>query len=188
LNEADLTVADGAGLMWAARYLGKPLRARVTGVELVRSLARMAEKRGFRIYLLGAREGIAQAAARVLQDEYPNLLIAGTYAGSPALEDEEGIINRIVAARPHMLFVAYGFPQQDMWIERNRNRMNVPLSMGVGGAFDYISGAIKRAPAWIRRLGLEWLYRLIRQPWRWRRMLRLPRFVWLVLRSSLWQR
>ena len=184
LDEADLAIPDGVGLLWAARLLGKPLKGRVTGVELVRSLAKLAEKRGYRIFLLGAREGVAQAAAKVLQDESPNLVIAGTYAGSPTLEEEGGIVERISAARPHMLFVAYGFPQQDVWIRRNMNRMSVPMSMGVGGAFDYISGTVKRAPAWMRRLGLEWLFRLVRQPWRWRRILRLPRFVWLVLRSA----
>ena len=188
LGEADLAVVDGVGLLWAARLLGKPLRGRVTGAELVRSLSRVAERRGFRLFLLGAQEGIAQAAARVLQNECPQLLIAGTYAGSPAPEEEEEIIERIRAASPHVLFVAYGFPQQDMWIRRNMNGLNVPLSMGVGGAFDYISGAVKRAPAWMRRLGLEWLFRLIRQPWRWRRMLRLPHFVWLVMRSAISQR
>ena len=184
LVEADLAVPDGIGLLWAARLLGKPLKGRVTGVELMRSLAKLAEKRGHRVFLLGAGEGIAQAAAWVLQDECPNLLIAGTYAGSPSPEEEEEIVERIRAAEPHMLLVAYGFPQQDIWIRRNMNRMNVPMSMGVGGAFDYISGTVKRAPAWMRRSGLEWLFRLIRQPWRWRRMLRLPRFIWLVLRSA----
>jgi len=184
LDKADLAVADGVGLLWAARFLGKPLKARVTGVELIRSLAQVAEERGYRIFLLGARVGIAQAAARTLKSEYPNLTIAGTYAGSPAPEEEKAIVERVLAAAPHMLFVAYGFPQQDMWIRRNMSQMNVPLAMGVGGAFDFISGAVKRAPLWMCRLGLEWVFRLIQQPWRWRRMLRLPRFVWLVLHSA----
>lgn len=188
LNEADLAVPDGVGLLWAARFLGKPLKGRVTGVELVRSLSKIAEEKGYRIFLLGAGEGVAQAAAEVLQNECPQLMIAGTYAGSPALEEEEDIAEKITAAKPNMLFVAYGFPQQDIWIRRNVSRMRVPMAMGVGGAFDYISGTVRRAPAWMCRLGLEWLYRLIRQPWRWRRMLRLPRFVWLVLRSDTRQR
>jgi len=184
LVEADLAVPDGVGLLWAARLLGKPLKGRITGVELVTSLAGLAERRGYRVFLLGAGEGIAQAAAKVLQGDHPKLLIADTYAGSPSPEEEEEIVERIRAAEPHMLLVAYGFPQQDIWIRRNMSRMNVPMSMGVGGAFDYISGSVKRAPAWMRRFGLEWLYRLMQQPWRWRRMLRLPRFVWLVLRSA----
>jgi len=94
-------------------------------------------------------------------------------------------VERIHAAHPDILFVAYGAPAQDLWITRNLNRLGVPVAMGVGGAFDFIAGRAQRAPRWVQRLGLEWLHRLIHQPWRWRRMLALPKFVWLVMQECL---
>ena len=111
--------------------------------------------------------------------------IAGTYAGSPAPEEDEDILSRVRDAAPQILLVAYGAPKQDFWLRRNLSRSGVPVGMGVGGTFDYLSGRVPRAPAWMRRVGLEWLYRLARQPWRWKRMLVLPAFVFLVLRQAL---
>jgi N-acetylglucosaminyldiphosphoundecaprenol N-acetyl-beta-D-mannosaminyltransferase len=183
LNQADLALADGSGLMLASRLLGSPLVERLPGVDLIRSLAALAAARGFRLFLLGAGPGVAEAATRALVAQYPRLVIAGTYAGSPNLAEEEEIRARIRAAQPHFLFVAYGSPQQDFWIQRNLDPLGVPVAMGVGGALDYLSGRVARAPRWMRAWGLEWLYRLGREPWRWRRMLRLPRFLWLVLRE-----
>ncbi len=181
LNAADLAVPDGVGLLWAARWQGRPLRQRVAGVDLVERVAEASARRGLRLYLLGAAEGVAADAARRLTQRYPGLLIAGTYAGSPRPDEEEAILSRIIEARPHILFVAYGSPQQDLWIARNRERLGVGVAMGVGGAFDFIAGRARRAPLWVQRLGLEWLHRLLHEPWRWRRMLALPRFVWAVL-------
>jgi N-acetylglucosaminyldiphosphoundecaprenol N-acetyl-beta-D-mannosaminyltransferase len=100
------------------------------------------------------------------------------------MEDEENIRERVLAARPQILFVAYGAPIQDRWIARNLDRLEVPVCIGVGGSFDYIAGVRSRAPLWLRRLGLEWLHRLITQPWRWRRMLALPRFAWQIFWSE----
>jgi N-acetylglucosaminyldiphosphoundecaprenol N-acetyl-beta-D-mannosaminyltransferase len=113
------------------------------------------------------------------------LRIAGTHAGSPALEDEDEIVRLVQSTEPDILFVAYGAPAQDKWIARNLGRLGAPVAMGVGGAFDFISGRSKRAPHWLQRVGLEWLHRLYHEPWRWRRMLALPRFVWLVARERL---
>jgi N-acetylglucosaminyldiphosphoundecaprenol N-acetyl-beta-D-mannosaminyltransferase len=104
--------------------------------------------------------------------------------GSPDPGEDEVAVTRIRAARPQILFVAYGAPAQDKWIVRNRDRLKVPVMIGVGGAFDFVAGTATRAPVWVQRLGLEWLHRLIHQPWRWRRMLTLPRFVWAVLTSA----
>lgn len=184
LQEADLSLPDGIGLLWAARFLGKPLSQRVAGVDTVRRMASLAAKRGYRLFLLGAAEGVAEATATKLEEENPGLKVAGTYAGSPDPKEEEEIVEMIRAARPHLLLVAYGAPQQDLWIHRNLRRLEVPVAMGVGGAFDFISGKVQRAPGWMQRLGLEWLHRLLHEPWRWRRMLALPEFVWLVLTSS----
>ncbi len=184
LNQADLNLADGQGLLWAARLLGVSLRERVTGVDTLVRLAELSARKGYAIYLLGAAEGVAEAAAQVLRSRFPRLRVAGTYAGSPAPDKDEGIVERIRRADPQLLFVAYGAPRQEQWIVRNMPRLQVPVAMGVGGALDFISGRSSRAPAWVQRLGLEWLHRLAHEPWRWRRMTALPRFCWLLLRES----
>jgi N-acetylglucosaminyldiphosphoundecaprenol N-acetyl-beta-D-mannosaminyltransferase len=184
LNQADLNLADGQGLLWAARLLGGSLRERVTGVDTLVSLAELSAKKGYAIYLLGAAEGVAEAAAEVLTSRFPGLRVAGTYAGSPAPEKDEDIVERIGCADPQLLFVAYGAPRQEQWIVRNMSRLQIPVAMGVGGALDFISGKTSRAPVWMQRLGLEWLHRLAHEPWRWRRMTALPRFCWMLLRAS----
>jgi N-acetylglucosaminyldiphosphoundecaprenol N-acetyl-beta-D-mannosaminyltransferase len=143
-------------------------------------IAERAAQTGWRLYLLGAGPGVAEKTAEILRARYPGAQIVGAYAGSPADADAPEIIGRIRAARPDVLFVAYGAPKQDLWIACYRDALGVPVMMGVGGAFDHIAGIRKRAPWWVQRLNLEWLYRLITQPWRWRRQLALPRFVWAV--------
>jgi N-acetylglucosaminyldiphosphoundecaprenol N-acetyl-beta-D-mannosaminyltransferase len=184
LNTSSLALPDGVGLLWAARFLGHPLQERVTGTDSVQRIAGLAAQRGYSLFLLGAAPGVAVATAARLCEMYPDLRIVGTHAGSPALEEEDEIVRLIQRAKPDILFVAYGAPQQDKWIARNLERLGVPVAMGVGGAFDFISGRVKRAPRWLQRVGLEWLHRLYHEPWRWRRMLALPRFVWLVV----WER
>jgi N-acetylglucosaminyldiphosphoundecaprenol N-acetyl-beta-D-mannosaminyltransferase len=182
LNTADLCLADGIGLVWAARWLGRPVPGRVPGSEFVYHLAGLAAENGWRLFLLGASPGVAEAAAAVFQHRYPHLIIAGTYAGSPAPAENDQIVQRINQSMADVLYVAYGAPRQDKWISRNRQTLTtVRLAMGVGGALDFVTGRAVRAPRWLQRLGLEWLHRLYREPWRWRRMLALPRFVWAVL-------
>ena len=127
---------------------------------------------------------MAERAAEALQRKYPGLRIAGCYAGSPRRDEEPAIRARIIAAQPTVLLVAYGHPAQDLWIARNQPLLRVPVAIGVGGVFDYLAGEAPRAPAWMRRIGLEWLYRLIRQPQRWRRILvAVPLFLWAALRE-----
>jgi N-acetylglucosaminyldiphosphoundecaprenol N-acetyl-beta-D-mannosaminyltransferase len=184
INAATLALPDGVGLLWAARFLGHPLKERVTGVDTVQRVAELAARKGYRLFLLGAAEGVADLCAQRLSNKHPNLQIVGTYSGSPAVEEEDRIVALIKQAKPDVLFVAYGAPQQDKWIAHNLEMLRVPLAMGVGGAFDFIAGVAVRAPRWTQRLGLEWLHRLYREPWRWRRMLALPRFVGLVI---LWR-
>ncbi len=185
LEEADLAIPDGQGLLWAARLLGRPLRQRVAGSDLVPALAAHSALRGYRLYLLGAAPGVAEQAAAVLRRQYPGIRIVGTYAGSPAPAEEGDIVARIVAVRPDFLFVAYGAPAQDLWIHRNQQKLQVPVAIGVGGTLDFIAGVRKRAPRWMQRLGLEWLFRLVQEPRRWRRMLALPRFAWRVALARL---
>jgi N-acetylglucosaminyldiphosphoundecaprenol N-acetyl-beta-D-mannosaminyltransferase len=182
LRSADLCVADGVGLLFAARYLGHPLPERVTGSDGVPLIAQRAAREGWKLFLLGAAPSVAEQAAARLIAQNPGLQIVGTYAGSPAPPEEADIVARVNASGADILLVAYGAPRQDQWIARNRARLNVHMAMGVGGTFDFVAGTVPRAPRWMRRLALEWLHRLYKQPWRWRRMLRLPRFVWAVIR------
>jgi N-acetylglucosaminyldiphosphoundecaprenol N-acetyl-beta-D-mannosaminyltransferase len=151
-------------------------------------IAERAAVKGWRLFLLGAAPGVAEETARRLVVRYPGLKIVGTYAGSPAVEEETAIVDLVRCARPDVLFVAYGHPRQDRWIARNLDRLGVPACMGVGGAFDFIVGVQSRAPAWMRRIGLEHFYRLLRQPWRWRRQVDVYHFGLLALLAGLKRR
>jgi N-acetylglucosaminyldiphosphoundecaprenol N-acetyl-beta-D-mannosaminyltransferase len=183
INSSALALPDGVGVSWASRRQGRPLPDRIPGVDLVERLAALSMDRGYRLFFLGAMPGVADEAVEELRECYPGMAVAGTYVGSPLREEEAAIVEQVRATRPHVLFVAYGAPAQDHWIARNMDRLGVPVCIGVGGSFDYIAGVHPRAPRWMRQLGLEWLHRLITQPWRWRRMLALPRFAWQVLWS-----
>jgi len=185
LEGADLCLPDGVGITLAARYLGRPLRERVAGVDLVEALAARAARDGWRVFFLGAAPGVADRAASILAARYPGLTVAGTHAGSPRREEEDDIVRRVREAGADVLLVAYGAPAQDLWLARNLARTGAKVGVGVGGAFDYIAGVVPRAPRWMRRVGLEWLYRLIRQPWRWRRQRVLPLYALLVLLSKV---
>lgn len=184
LGRADLCLPDGAGLLWAARHTGRPLPARVAGVDFVRALAREGAGAGWRFFLLGASPGVAEAAAAVLCREHGGLRVTGTLAGSPDPVEDGATVAAIRRAGADVLLVAYGAPAQDLWIARNLGATGARLGIGVGGAFDFIAGRAPRAPIWMQDRGLEWLHRLAHQPWRWRRMLALPHFVARVLWES----
>ncbi len=183
LERADLCLPDGVGITLAARYLGRPLRERVAGVDLVEALAARAPREGWRLFLLGAAPGVAERAAANLIARFPGLTVCGDLRRKPLPEEEADIVRRARDAHPHILFVAYGAPAQDLWVARNLARTGAAVGIGVGGALDYLAGVVPRAPQWMRRAGLEWLYRLLRQPWRWRRQRVLPLFALLVLLS-----
>jgi N-acetylglucosaminyldiphosphoundecaprenol N-acetyl-beta-D-mannosaminyltransferase len=184
LERASLNLADGIGVVWAMRRQGCPQFERVTGSDLVPVLARACAARGWRPFLLGARPGVAEAAARRLEADHPGLRVAGVHAGSPRPDDDADSLRRIAAARPDVLLVAYGAPRQELWIARNRDRLAVPVAIGVGGTLDYLAGRVRRAPRWMREAHLEWLWRLALQPTRARRMAVLPLFVVAVLRAG----
>ena len=181
INNAALVVADGIGVVWATRFVGFPTPERITGTDTLVALAKRCAERGYRLYLLGAAPGVAEQTGVCLQALAPGLQIAGTYAGTPALAEEDAIIERIHAANTDVLCVAYGAPSQELWIYRNLPRLPAAVAIGVGGAYDFLSGRQRRAPRAMQRIGLEWLYRLYREPWRWKRMLAIPRFMLLVL-------
>jgi N-acetylglucosaminyldiphosphoundecaprenol N-acetyl-beta-D-mannosaminyltransferase len=187
LNQADLSVPDGMGVVWASKILGVALRERVAGTDLMQAICTQAARRGWPVFLLGAREGVAEQAAEKLVSHNPGLRVVGTYAGCADRErdaDMRAHLGALVHARdPVILFVAFGAPKQELWIARNRAQLHgVRLAMGLGGAFDFIAGKVPRAPVWMRRIGLEWLYRGFKQPWRFRRIITVWHFglvVWM---------
>lgn len=181
VRRAALATADGAGVLWALRRQGVHMERRVGGSDLIWSLSRQAASCGHRVFFLGAAPGVAEATSDALRRAYPGLLVAGAYAGSPDVGMEAAIVDLIRRSRPDILFVAYGAPHQDLWIARNLVSTGASVGMGVGGSFDYVAGVARRAPRWMQEHALDWLWRLIREPWRWRRMGALPLFVVLVL-------
>lgn len=183
LESADLCLADGSGVVWAARRQGCAMREPVTGVDLIPPLAALCARRGFRIFLLGAAPGVANDLATRLRVEHPELEVEA-HAGTPDPSADAATLALIRAHKPQVLLVAYGHPKQELWIDRMHESLGVAVAMGVGGSFDYLTGRIPRAPTWMRRAGLEWLFRLVRQPWRVRRMAVLPIYALRVLRNN----
>jgi N-acetylglucosaminyldiphosphoundecaprenol N-acetyl-beta-D-mannosaminyltransferase len=216
LNHSDLNIADGTGIIWAAKYLNKTknsgkiakiltwifsipavifptkkeksiLPERVTGIDLMKSICNEAQKKNIKIFLLGAEEGIAETARENLQNTYPAIQIVETHAGTPRAEDENEIIKKINSSEPDLLFVAYGAPKQEFWIHRNLKKLKtVKVAIGVGGAFDFIAGKRKRAPQWMQKTGTEWLFRLIQQPSRIKRIYKATiKFPLTILKTNL---
>ncbi|HZT07380.1 MAG TPA: WecB/TagA/CpsF family glycosyltransferase [Chloroflexota bacterium] len=186
LNTSDLAIPDGIGLLFAARMAGRPLRSHVRGTDLVLRLAARSAVEGWRWFLLGAQPGVAEAAGTWLEREFSGLVVAGAASGSPDPREDAAIQRAICRASPvHVLLVAYGAPRQELWIARNQGATGVPVQIGVGGVLNFFAGRSSRAPGWVRRLELEWAYRLAREPWRWRRQLALPAFAVLAMRAAL---
>lgn len=167
LLDCDLVTADGMPVVWSSRWMGSGLPGRVTGADMTMPLVRRAAENGWRIYLLGANPANAERAVAVMKSHYPSVNIVGRVSPpvKPLAEmDHETILRDIEKARPDILLVAFGNPKQEKWIAMHRDRLKVPVCIGIGGTLDMISGAISRAPAWARRGGLEWLYRMSREP------------------------
>lgn len=182
LNNSDMSLSDGMGIKFAAPRFGWKLKQRITGVDLLLEIAKIAARDGKSIYLLGARENIPATTAFRLMEKFPNLKIVGAEKGYRSWHrrfKDEKLISMINRRKPDIIFVAFGHGKQEKWIAKNlTNLPSVKIAMGVGGSFDYISGYVERAPSIIRKFGLEWLYRLIKQPWR------LPRIVTAVIKFS----
>lgn len=180
VNGAELVLADGVGDLCAARILGTPLPGRVAGADLVpRLLARLAE-RGGSVFLYGARPGVAERAGESLQSACPGLRIAGTENGY--ISDETALLEALEREKPDLLLLGLGAPRQELWMAKNRQRTPAVM-IGVGGLLDVFAGDIPRAPETWQRLGLEWLYRLLREPRRFKRVIRLPKILFLALRE-----
>lgn len=164
LQRSSLNLPDGMGLLWAAPFTNQKIPERVTGIDTVQKLCKMLGPE-HPVFLLGAGEGVAEKAAEVLRLRNPHLKVVGTFAGSPSDADAPAIIARINEAKPHLLLVAYGSPMQEFWIQRYLSQMKtVRIAMGVGGAFDFITGVQKRAPKLLQGMGLEWFWRLLHDP------------------------
>ncbi|PPS44233.1 WecB/TagA/CpsF family glycosyltransferase [Chroococcidiopsis sp. TS-821] len=190
---AFLVVADGVPLVWASQLLGKSLPGRVNGTDLFEQLCKVAAEKGLRVFLLGGRPQAAEHAAKLLQQRHPDLNVVGTYCPPYGFEtDQEELVAinaKIRAAAPHLLFVGLGAPKQEYWMYHNYQKIGVPISIGIGGSFELVSGLVPRAPIWMQKTGLEWFFRLLAEPRRlWKRyILGNPHFVWLVFRQWLSQ-
>ncbi len=188
IERADLVVPDGIGVIWASRLLSNALPQRVPGVELMQSLVAESAVHQWRIFLLGAEPGIADQAAQAIQAAYPAVNIVGTHHGYfKQNHTEQHVLSLIKASKPDILFIALGVPKQEKWAAAHLAKLGVPAAIGVGGSFQIFAGTVQRAPLWMRRVGLEWFYRLLKQPWRIKRMSVLPRFVFWVLFEKIFQ-
>ena len=179
LNGADLMLPDGAGVVLASKLLRTPVKQKVAGVDFAAGLLGILERNGESLYLLGGKPGIGELAAQKMLEAHPQLRIAGIADGY--FQDEAPVIAKINASGADALFVCLGAPKQERFMVQHQQELHVHLMAGLGGSLDAFAGTVQRAPAWMIRLNLEWLYRLIREPKRFRRMLRLPKYLWAVM-------
>jgi len=182
----DIINADGKSVVWASWFLGKPLPERVAGPDLMHEVVKLAFHKGYRIFLLGAREEVVNKVASEYSSRFSDKIIAGYHHGYFGQDDEEDIVNQIAASQAQILFVAMTSPKKELFLEKYEKQLNVPFIMGVGGSFDIVAGIIKRAPMWMQKSGLEWLYRLLQEPRRmWKRYLVTNSlFIYYVLREK----
>ena len=179
LNGADLMLPDGAGVVLASKLLRTPVKQKVAGVDFAAGLLGILERNGQSLYLLGGKPGIGELAAQKMLEAHPQLRIAGIADGY--FQDEAPVVAKINASGADALFVCLGAPKQERFMVQHQQELHVHLMAGLGGSLDAFAGTVQRAPAWMIRLNLEWLYRLIREPKRFRRMLRLPKYLWAVM-------
>jgi len=184
METADLVTPDSVGVLWAAERRGDPIPQRVSGVDMVEQLVEKSAANKNRIYFLGAAPGIAAAARDALAKKYKGANIVGVQDGFFDDAQIKLVVEKARDAKPDILFVAMGIPKQEKFIRDHMYEIGAPVNMGVGGSFDVLSGTVKRAPAWMQRLQLEWLWRLIQNPKKWRKVAALPKFWWLVVRSG----
>ncbi|PAL13688.1 WecB/TagA/CpsF family glycosyltransferase [Peribacillus simplex] len=178
---ADYITPDGVGIIMASKWLNQPLQERITGFDLMNELFRVADEKALKVYLLGAEESVIEAAALKVKELYPGLELVGYNHGYIDIKDDT-LPKSIAELEPDIILTALGFPRQEKWVSRHYALFNKGLFMGVGGSFDVLAGKVNRAPVFWQKMRLEWLYRLIQQPSRWKRMLALPRFVLKVRR------
>ena len=190
LNRADLYVVDGFSLLWLARHRGFRLRQRVCGADLLMAFCARASREGYRVFFYGDTEAVLSRLCERLANDYPGLRVAGTYAPPfrpMTQEEDEEVVRLITLAAPDVIWVGLGLPKQESWIIEHRDRLDVPVFVGVGAAFKFVGGTVRRAPRWVGEHGLEWIWRFVHEPRRlWRRaLLDVPTFLWLVFLEGL---
>lgn len=185
VERSDVISIDGMGIVWGGRLLGLPIKERVTGIDLMFQVIAACETHGFRPYFLGCRQAVLEKALSKLKSRYPRLDIAGARNGYFSEAEEEAVAREIAAAKPDCLFIAISSPTKERFLHRWRDVIGVPFLMGVGGSLDVVAGHVTRAPLWMQRCGMEWLYRLLQEPRRmWRRYLYTNgRFSWILLKE-----
>jgi len=185
VESCDLINADGQSIRWAARLLGISFKERITGMDLMEQLLKLSSQKGYSVYFLGAKEEVVRKVVETSTNKYPSLKIAGWGDGYWESNEEKKVVQDIKRAQPEILFVAISSPKKEFFIRKYMDEIQVPFSMGVGGSFDVIAGLTKRAPLWMQKCGLEWLFRLYQEPRRlWRRyLIGNPIFLWLVVKE-----
>ncbi|GAB4219499.1 MAG: WecB/TagA/CpsF family glycosyltransferase [Candidatus Microgenomates bacterium] len=188
IETAQIKIVDGIGIVIAGKILGVDIGERITGVDLMSDLIDLAGKRRLRVLLIGGKGKLAEYLSNCYSKKYPQAKFIGLEGindiKNPKKIEEDKIFSIVTDFKPHFVFVAFGSPYQELWIERHKKKFKNCIVMGVGGAFDFLSGKVARAPTFIQKIGLEWLFRLFIEPWRWRRQLRLIKFLWLILKEK----
>ena len=179
LNDAALVLPDGAGVVLASKILGTPLKEKVAGVDFADRLMEIMAEEGYRLYLLGSKPGVAELAAEKMLEKHPGLTICGMADGY--FKDEDAVVEKINASGADILFVCLGAPKQEYFMQKHRDALRVRMMLGLGGTLDSFAGTVKRAPKWMIRMNLEWFYRLLKEPKRLGRMMRLPKFILSVI-------
>jgi len=193
-KKANLVTPDGAGILWAAATLDNPLIERITGIDLINNICQSAVEKGYRFYLLGSKEGVIEKTVTCLKNKYPGINIVGYHHGyfnqgeteaKQGEKSEKEIIRDIKQKKPDFLLVGLGVPKQELWISKYKDELGVPVCIGIGGSFDVLSGKIPRAPLWMQNHGMEWIFRLIKEPKRVKRVIALPYFMWLIILGKI---
>jgi len=189
VETAQIKLIDGVGVALAGRLLNIRTGDRLTGVDMVNELLKVADRMSLRVLLIGGKPNLAESLSNCQQLKYPQAKISGLEGfkniKKPTKKEEEALFDIVAVRKPQIVMAAFGSPEQELWFWHNRASLNGIVCIGVGGAFDYLSGTISRAPKIIQKIGLEWLCRLVRQPWRWRRQLRLLKFIWTVMKEKV---
>lgn len=176
LQSSEMVLPDGVSVIYASKIVGNPINSKLAGIAFAQALCSALGKEGGRLFLLGAKPGVAEKAGEKLKAEYPGLIIVGTHDGY--FKDTAPVIAEINAAQPDALFVCLGAPKQEYFMEEQRDELKVPLMAGLGGSLDVLAGNVNRAPEFYQKAGLEWFYRLCKEPKRWKRMIKLPIYLW----------
>ena len=189
LQTAQIKIVDGVGIVLAGKILGLVVGDHISGVDLITDLLRVANERRLRVMLIGGGLKIAERVVECQKSKFPQVNFFALQGikniQNPQKEEEQKILSIVSRFKPHLIFAAFGSPAQELWLYKNREKLKGAVCMGAGQGFDVLSGRVKRAPVLLQKIGLEWLYRLVTQPWRWRRQLRLVKFCWLVMKEKI---